>query len=80
MQVTVDVRSLTHPALHGGGMIIIGGRVVRVPPNGQEHRLVELVARYLGTGIEGDGRSARRSLLADIVGAVLDLDEGPQIT
>lgn len=80
MQVTVDVHSLTHPSLQGGGMIIIGGRVVRVPPHGGEHRLVELVARYLGTGVEGDTLSLRRSLLADIVGAVLDLDEGPRIT
>ncbi|MGH2690770.1 MAG: hypothetical protein ACRDKW_18465, partial [Actinomycetota bacterium] len=82
MQVTVDVRSLTHPALQGGGMIVIGGRVARVPPDGPEHRLVELVARYLGTGMEGDtlGPPLRRTLLADIIGAVLDLDEGPRFT
>jgi hypothetical protein len=79
----IDVRSLNHPALAGAGMIIIGGRVVRVPPDGPEHRLVELVARYLGTQVDGDPVGVvalRRSLLADIVGAVADLHEGKRIT
>ena len=82
MHVTVDVRSLTHPALQGGGMIVIGGRVARVPPGGPEHRLVELIARYLGAAVEGEalGPALRRSLLAGIIGAVLDLDEGLHLT
>ena len=61
----------------GGGFIVIGGRVIPIPPRGPEMELVEQVARYLETGIPatgvGNALSARQELLATVVRAAVRL-------
>lgn len=67
---------LGSPAVDGGGLIIVGGRVVKVPPDGPAHNLVKQVARYLATQVDADDGEAvalRCTLLAGIIGTLADL-------
>jgi hypothetical protein len=61
----------------GGGFIVIGGRVVPIPPRGPEMELVQQVARYLDTEIPASGvatiLSTRQNLLAAIVRSAVRL-------
>jgi hypothetical protein len=60
----------------GGGVLIIGGRIIKVPPRGPAKEMVEQVARYLGTDLSSDvaaGTSVRRGALAAIVRAAAAL-------
>jgi hypothetical protein len=61
----------------GGGFIVIGGRVVPIPPRGPEMELAEQVAAYLETRIPATGvgkvLSTRQDLLAGVVRAAVRL-------
>jgi hypothetical protein len=65
----------------GSGLIVIGSRVVKVPPQGPAHNLVKQVARFLATqgiGDEGGAAALRCNVLAGIIGTVADLHAGPE--
>ena len=61
----------------GGGFIVVGGRVIPIPPRGPELELVEQVARYLETDIPATGvgkaLSTRQDLLAAVVRSAVRL-------
>jgi hypothetical protein len=57
-------------AVDGGGWILVGGKLVPVPPRGPVTELVEEVARYLAVDLAADvgaGLAARRAVLQRIV-------------
>jgi hypothetical protein len=60
----------------GGGAVVIGGHIVKVPPRGPARDLVEHIARYLSTDLVGDtaaGLAVRRGALTEIVRSAVAL-------
>lgn len=64
-------------AVDGGGAILVGGRIIKVPPWGPALNLVEQVGRYLEVGTFANGvdtaLTARREALAAVVRAAIQL-------
>jgi hypothetical protein len=93
MPLNADRRYLDAPELDmllantvdGSGLVVIGGRVVKIPPEGAIHDLATQVARFLTTQAsrqedgEGDAVAVRCSLLASIIGTLADLHAEPDI-
>ena len=66
----------------GGGILLIGGRIIKVPPRGPARDLVEQMARYLSTDLAEDvvgGLATRRGALAQIVRSALALHADAEI-
>jgi hypothetical protein len=66
----------------GGGFIIIGGKVVPVPPRGPARLLIDQVIRYLEVDPRADvaaGRAMRRTLMADVARTALRLRAAEEV-
>jgi hypothetical protein len=69
----------------GSGLVVAGGRVVKVPPEGPLHELVAQVARFLATQVSrqkdgrGDAVAVRCGLLASIIGTLADLQADAEV-
>ena len=69
-------------AVDGGGGILVGGRIIKVPPWGPALDLVEQIARYLEVSTFASGvdtaLTARREALAAVVRATIRLHTNAQ--
>ena len=76
-----EMDMLLTSTVDGSGLVVIGSRVVKIPPEGPAHNLVKQVARFLATQSTGDDEGAaalRCNVLAGIIGTVADLHAGPE--